>query len=74
MLEGPGGRVCDLRRPPPEVGSLHVDHDHETGAVRGLLCVRCNNGLGRLDESVETLLAAIAYLDEFDARDRRDGS
>ncbi len=49
--------------PPPENGSLHVDHDHETGEVRGLLCVSCNNALGAFKESSEILQRAIAYLD-----------
>ena len=42
---------------------LHVDHDHETGAVRGLLCSLCNLGIGKLRDSVENLTRAIAYLE-----------
>lgn len=41
---------------------LHVDHSHKTGEVRGLLCHRCNNGLGCFDDSPALIQSAIAYL------------
>lgn len=40
----------------------HIDHDHETGVVRGLLCGNCNRAVGLFDDSVESLKSAIDYL------------
>ena len=41
---------------------LSVDHDHNTGEIRGLLCQRCNQALGLLNDDVEALHQAITYL------------
>lgn len=40
----------------------HVDHDHNTGAIRGFLCYECNRGIGAFKDNHETLQRAIEYL------------
>lgn len=63
MLAEQGG-VCAICQQGCSSGRrLAVDHDHETGVVRGLLCARCNAGIGQLREDPETLRAAIVYLE-----------
>ena len=44
---------------------LHVDHNHETGKVRGLLCNNCNRGIGLLGDSIDNLKSAIKYLENW---------
>ena len=43
-------------------GKLHVDHCHDTGTVRGLLCMTCNTKLGAFEHDSEWLLRALDYL------------
>jgi hypothetical protein len=66
MLDAQGG-VCAICHEKPGDLTLHVDHDHATGAVRRLLCVRCNNALGLFAESQELFQHAANYLDDYDA-------
>lgn len=46
---------------------LHVDHCHNTGKIRALLCNPCNVGLGAFTDSVSTLLSAADYLQKHGA-------
>jgi hypothetical protein len=45
----------------------HVDHDHETGTVRALLCARCNTMLTYFGDSAEGLQRVMDYLTRFKA-------
>jgi Recombination endonuclease VII len=51
---------CAICHSKPPV--LAIDHDHETGAVRGLLCHKCNIGIGFLRDDIDLLYSAIQYL------------
>lgn len=59
VRQGGGCAICS--KPPGKI-SLHVDHDHETGEIRGLLCVGCNNALGHLHDDPGLLVRAISYV------------
>jgi hypothetical protein len=67
LLESQGGRCAICRTDEP--GGKHnthfmVDHDHETGEVRGFLCGACNVALGVMKDDSVRLRAAADYLDE----------
>ncbi|MEU3457564.1 endonuclease VII domain-containing protein [Micromonospora sp. NPDC006766] len=58
LLAEQGGVCAVCGAPDPE----HVDHDHRTGWVRGILCFNCNGGLGQFRDSPARLTRAITYL------------
>jgi len=66
MLTEQGGTCAICQEPSLTSASLHVDHDHATGVVRGLLCVSCNNALGAFRESQSIFRRAADYLDRDD--------
>lgn len=61
MLAAQGGG-CAICHNPPKNRRLHVDHDHKTGKVRGLLCFRCNRALPSW-MTLLWLIQAARYLD-----------
>ena len=67
LLEKQGGAcgICgenlDVMAPRHKGGGA-IDHDHATGKVRGILCVKCNAGLGQFRDNEEFLMSAIQYL------------
>lgn len=70
MLAAQGNKCAICERPERrlnkrgEIRQLGVDHCHETGKVRALLCNACNHALGSFEDSVQMLQAAIAYLEK----------
>lgn len=53
------GGVCVICMRAPAV---HVDHDHQTGEIRGMLCFNCNGGLGQFKDDVDVMERAVQYL------------
>lgn len=64
MLEMQDGAcaICGVSSTSDE-RAFRVDHDHDTGRVRGLLCHSCNVAIGLMKDDVAVLASAIAYLD-----------
>ena len=63
MLASQNG-VCAICSKSCKSGKLlAVDHDHNTGRVRGLLCMECNTGLGKFLDSAELLRKSADYLE-----------
>lgn len=63
MLAAQGG-VCAICSRPPGKTRLHVDHDHKTGIVRGLLCFSCNHRvLSAARDNPAVLRAAAEYIE-----------
>jgi hypothetical protein len=61
MLVEQNGK-CAICKKPPTDRRLAVDHCHTTGKVRGLLCMKCNTGLGHFEDNLKFLEEAQEYL------------
>lgn len=69
MVEAVGGR-CEICSKNEE--ALCVDHDHESGKVRGVLCRSCNRAVGQLGDTHELLSRAVAYLKRVSDANRKE--
>lgn len=54
--------LCALGAEEIDETTAHVDHDHETGKLRGLLCGQCNWALGKLGDNEDGLIWALEYV------------
>lgn len=79
MLASQNGLCAVCKRPETnafkgKVRDLCVDHDHETGAIRGLLCTRCNRALGLLGDDPKIVWEMARYIDKHKSGPERTSS
>ena len=55
--------ICESPDPKNRWGKFSIDHCHTTNAIRGLLCLDCNTGLGKFKERISIFMKAISYLE-----------
>jgi hypothetical protein len=69
LLEGQDGlcAICHRKEWALHLGKvkpLAVDHCHETGKIRGLLCSACNTAIGKFEDRIDILVSAQKYLEK----------
>lgn len=68
LFSSQGGQCAICRKPlvknTKNNAPTHVDHNHVTGEVRGILCTQCNSGLGHFKDKIEVMRLAIKYLED----------
>lgn len=57
--------ICKRLFDSMDAHNVNIDHDHETGKIRAILCLNCNQGLGQFKDSIENLEEAIRYLRKY---------
>ena len=62
LLEDQGYCCAICGSEDPKAARFHIDHNHKTNEVRGLLCATCNQGIGLLQDSPNVILKAAQYL------------
>ena len=61
---------CGRKASDTAIGTLVLDHDHQTGKFRGWICDRCNLGIGKLGDNIEGLQRGIKYLEFVERRQK----
>jgi Recombination endonuclease VII len=62
--------ICGKELPSEWKRGACIDHDHKTKKVRGLLCMHCNHGLGKFQDSISVLGRAADYLAKHGSHDK----
>jgi len=57
--------LCSICKQPEQNRRFSVDHCHDTGKIRGLLCSKCNTALGLFNDNIDSLVNAIDYLRKY---------
>lgn len=65
LFESQGRRCAICRIEENGAKRFHVDHCHDTGVVRGILCTKCNIGIGALRDDSDLVMRAFLYLENF---------
>ncbi len=60
--QGGACALCKITEPSAKDKNFAVDHDHKTGAPRGLLCARCNTALAKIEDDPTIMASMVAYL------------
>jgi hypothetical protein len=69
LLAAQGARCAICRHDKPRGLNWHVDHDHETGRLRGILCKGCNTALGAFGDNLSGILDVLEYLQRAERSD-----
>lgn len=70
MITNQNGKCLICKNEFKDKNAPHLDHNHKTGLVRGMLCTRCNTGLGLFKDDIQNLENAIAYLKVHDGLEK----
>ena len=65
MIEEQGGSCAICGTNEPRGRGWHVDHDHGSGVIRGVLCHHCNLGIGHFKDDTNVIKNAISYLEHW---------
>jgi hypothetical protein len=67
LIDGQDSKCAICKNDLKDTHDVCVDHNHITGSIRGILCRKCNLGIGHLQDSIDILKSAVKYLKKYSA-------